>query len=434
MKGFEFWYNFFNLLIQSGLHVYFSGQFTGKKIKVRHFGLYFAFFYIVNTAVGNYNWGEAASAAFVSDLLNMAALVILCGVINHGMLGNDWFISCVASVLAVYVPQLCCGMMNAVETFIFPHVLGKVQMVYCIVTSSSLMALFLCLVFYKMILRCFSFREMKYPTYIWMLLPACIFFFAAEYYILWSAYTNVVVVPYTPENGKQMGLFLLQAAGLAALLSILYAYSYACRGLEDRLLVSSLTQEVRAQKSYVEEARIRYGKTRAFRHDIKNHLAVLAGLINSGDIGQAKEYLKKLRAVTEDLTFLCQTGNAVIDILLGDKLGLAEMKGIAQEVSVVFPEELKVDGLDLCVIFANAADNAIAACAEVKGPKYIRITGEQQGDFYMLEFENSCAPGPLPPYGTGLSNVKAAAEKYRGAITAEKTDTYFRLNVLLNIA
>lgn len=52
----------------------------------------------------------------------------------------------------------------------------------------------------------------------------------------------------------------------------------------------------------------------------------------------------------------------------------------------------------------------------------------------MLEFENSCAPGPLPPYGTVLSNVKAAAEKYRGAITAEKTDTYFRLNVLLNIA
>ena len=36
--------------------------------------------------------------------------------------------------------------------------------------------------------------------------------------------------------------------------------------------------------------------------------------------------------------------------------------------------------------------------------------------------------------GTGLRNVKAAAEKYRGAVLAEKEGSRFRLHVLLNIS
>lgn len=42
--------------------------------------------------------------------------------------------------------------------------------------------------------------------------------------------------------------------------------------------------------------------------------------------------------------------------------------------------------------------------------------------------------GPLPPMGTGLSNIKAAAEKYHGTMLVEKTDAPFSLHVLLNIS
>ena len=89
--------------------------------------------------------------------------------------------------------------------------------------------------------------------------------------------------------------------------------------------------------------------------------------------------------------------------------------------------------MDLCVIFANALDNAIAACRSAAGKRSIRITGRQQGDFYLLAFENTCLEGPLPPAGTGLANIRAAAEKYRGAVLAEKEGGRFTLNVLLNV-
>ena len=127
------------------------------------------------------------------------------------------------------------------------------------------------------------------------------------------------------------------------------------------------------------------------------------------------------------------TGSAVIDILLADKLETARARGVTAEVSLLWPQESGVDDFDLCVIFANALDNALRACLAAPETGFIQVTGRRQGSFYRLSFENTCTPGPLPPMGTGLRNVKAAAEKYRGAVLAEKEGS-LPLHVLLNIS
>ena len=88
----------------------------------------------------------------------------------------------------------------------------------------------------------------------------------------------------------------------------------------------------------------------------------------------------------------------------------------------------------LCIIFANALDNALKACQSITGTKSISITGKQQGDFYMLEFHNTCSENSLPHMGIGLSNIKSVAEKYHGAMLIETHDKKFSLNVLLNIS
>lgn len=121
----------------------------------------------------------------------------------------------------------------------------------------------------------------------------------------------------------------------------------------------------------------------------------------------------------------------MVDILLGEKLGLAE--GVAAEVSLRLPSPCGVDDFDLCVIVANALDNAISACRAGEGERSVRVTGRRQGDFYILVVENTCPDGPLPPAGTGFANIRAA-EKYRGAVLAEKKGRRFTLSVLLNIS
>ena len=112
----------------------------------------------------------------------------------------------------------------------------------------------------------------------------------------------------------------------------------------------------------------------------------------------------------------------------------AKAARLAPEISLLLPKHCGIDDFDWCVIFANALDNAICACRSIEGTKSIRINGERQGDFYMLTFENACSDEPLPSPGTGLFNIKSVAEKYHGAMLAERAGRHFSLNVLLNIS
>ena len=123
-----------------------------------------------------------------------------------------------------------------------------------------------------------------------------------------------------------------------------------------------------------------------------------------------------------------------MDLLLSEKLELAKANGIKAEVSLLLPKVCEIDDLDLCIVFANALDNALKACQSIEGTSSISITGKQQGDFYLLEFYNTCSENSLPHMGIGLSNIKSVAQKYHGAILIETHDKKFFLNVLLNIS
>ena len=61
------------------------------------------------------------------------------------------------------------------------------------------------------------------------------------------------------------------------------------------------------------------------------------------------------------------------------------------------------------------------------------MTGRIQGDFILIEVENSFQADGLIRKGTGLSNVKTVAEKYQGAMNIKTQGNVFILSVLLII-
>ena len=199
--------------------------------------------------------------------------------------------------------------------------------------------------------------------------------------------------------------------------------------------LSLLEQEERSLNQYVEEAKARYEKTRSFRHDIKNHITVVKDLLQNGKTGQALDYIRDLADRTEELSFPCATNNPVADILLGNKLGMAESMGIDVSCSLLLPQPCSIRDIDFCIILSNALDNAIQACKnmDARSGSYIRVTGHMQGDFILMEVENSFQGKGLVKSGTGLSNIKAVAEKYHGAVSIKTQETQFVLSVLLII-
>ncbi len=420
MDYFSLWLSALTIAAQGGLQLLFSGRFTGKQLKAWHFLLYLAALY-----------GLDGVFAHQGGLAVFGMLAALYGT-NRLLLGSGRVPSCVTAVISVYVTELSFGILNSIEAVIFPRMLGRAALLNAAIAGAVLTALALCVLFYWIILRRCSLRQDPAEPYIWMLLPMCLFYFAAELYILRTAYG--AAEPYRTQAGKNAALLAVQVLGLAALFASLLACQRARDGFRAQSELASLAQAADAQKTYVAQAKMRYELTRSFRHDVNSHLSVLAGLLAGGKLEQAKAYLEKLKVVAGELSFPYHSGNPVVDILLEDKLELAIADGAEVQVSLRLPQPCGADDLDLCVIFSNALDNAIQACGAVRGKKWISIQGKQQGSFYLLVFENSCRfPAPVAA-GIGLSNIRTAAERYGGAMTVEKTSSSFCLNVLLNIS
>lgn len=418
MDWFTICLNGLSLAAQGLLHMAFLCRLTGRRGRAWHFALYLLLLCGVEAVSAAAGWGTPAAMT--------AALLALYGV-SRLALRNRPALSCAAAVLAVYIFQMAAGMVNSLEAAVFPRV-PKGLPLYGLIVLAVLASLGLCGACYGLVLRLLPLGEDR-PCLGLLPLPG-LFFFAVELYILETAYSRLPASPEPP--GRHLALLALQALGLGALLCTLYAYRRACRGIRAQAELDSLSQSLQAQRTYVAEARARYEKTRSFRHDLQNHLSVLDGLLSAGRTEEARRYLGKLEAASAALAPPCRTGDAAVDALLGEKLALAKARGIPADISLRLPESGALDSLDLCVIFANALDNALQACGG--GEPFLRVRGERQGDFYRLAFENSCAAGPPPEPGTGLRNIRAAAEKYGGAAVYEKTGGHFRLDVLLNIS
>ncbi len=231
-------------------------------------------------------------------------------------------------------------------------------------------------------------------------------------------------------------MLIIQLLGIASLFCILFAYKKLLQSFQLSTELSLLEQKEHSLNQYVEEAKSHYEKTKSFRHDIKNHIAVVKELLQVGKAEQAIQYIGDMEDMAEELFFPCSTNNPVVDILVGNKLGIAKNMGINVDCSLLLPYPCSLRDIDICIILSNALDNAIHACKnmDVNTEKYIHIAGRIQGDFLMMEIENSYQGKEMFKKGTGLSNIKMVAEKYNGAISIKTQGRIFVLHVLLIIS
>lgn len=142
------------------------------------------------------------------------------------------------------------------------------------------------------------------------------------------------------------------------------------------------------------------------------------------------------------------TGNVIIDALLDDKSENAEKAGatIAFEGSV---PSSGISNADLCIIIANAVDNAVEACAADESPaeKEIRLNSVVRQGYLFFSITNPvCKPVTVKGknsiatsksdrehHGYGISNIVRTAEKYEGEVDITVQDSIFRLEVQVHL-
>ncbi len=90
---------------------------------------------------------------------------------------------------------------------------------------------------------------------------------------------------------------------------------------------------------------IQFKNTRAFKHDINNHLICIKNLITDGDIKSTETYLKKVTKSLENLNLKVNTGSPFADAVISEKYNISIDKGIEFKCNVKVPTNIKMDFL-----------------------------------------------------------------------------------------
>ena len=230
---------------------------------------------------------------------------------------------------------------------------------------------------------------------------------------------------------KNQGLAVLPAVLLGSLLLL-----RAIITLTDYERLQSESRLSALREMYYQGLQREQNQVRTLRHDMRNHMAVLQGLLDNGDTGKAEEYLRELlgSAALSGGRRICahETANAVLSV----KLGEMERLGIPADFQVNLPEKLDISDTDLCALLGNALDNAMEACTKVKTPD-IRLRCRMDKGMLMLMVSNPLPGDEKPGLGTtkadgknhgfGLPGMAEIARRCGGSLDTRTEDGRFEL-------
>ena len=434
--------DFFNVYIMGAVEMSFQSYFLAKILKKKMWPPFYFLF--------------AVCAVIVNDLVpsgmftGFVVLVFLLTAYGTFICHADFKYSLLYAALAMEIMLLCSGIVNSLMSLPYPwlpaffHETDNIAAML-VSEAASLVLTGFC---YYMVYRYFSwddFDPVDTPKTTMGMQQMVLIFIPILMIFIMSSYINAIEYDFQFEisvdkgpaehffsHGQMLSMYFL---GLASLFCILFSYKKLQQSFRFSTEISLMEQQEHSLNQYVEEAKARYDETKSFRHDIRNHIAVVKKLLQNGKLEEAITYVEDLDDMAEKMSFPCSTNNPVVDILVGNKLGIAKSMGIDVDCSLLLPYPCGIRDIDICIVLSNALDNAIHAVKSLDAgmEKYIRVSGRIQGDFLMMEIQNSFHGKGAFKKGTGLSNVKKVAEKYGGAMSIETQEHVFVLHVLLII-
>ena len=190
-------------------------------------------------------------------------------------------------------------------------------------------------------------------------------------------------------------------------------------------------------------------QVRTLRHDLRNHLTVILGLLKKRDTQGAIGYLEQMAnsPALQGSKRFCD--NEAANVVLSAKAEVMEQEGITADFAVSLPKELSVTDTHLAALLGNALDNAIESCAQEGDPQkrivFLNI-GAKDG-LLRMRVENYCSrpvrfEEGLPVttkadrqnHGIGVRSIRYIAQKYGGNAVFSAEDGFFRLSVLIPLA
>lgn len=209
--------------------------------------------------------------------------------------------------------------------------------------------------------------------------------------------------------------------------------------------LSGLKSEAEQIRQQEVQLRILHENVRHLKHDMKNHLMVLASYLNSGDIESAKTYTSEILDKLNCVHSYIETGNSLLNHILNEKLEVARAEGIGVKAEIETLSFAKMQSLDFSAMLSNMLDNALEASQkEPENRREMQVIVSAKRGYEAIVVKNkitgsvlSSNPGltsdkeETDSHGIGISQIKEIAEKYDGMFDFYEEDGYFCVGVFI---
>lgn len=204
--------------------------------------------------------------------------------------------------------------------------------------------------------------------------------------------------------------------------------------------------QLQRQQDEMQHLQQQYEEISILRHDFRNGIDCLCGMIEQGDCSGALAYAKRFkeRKVNTILSQV-QCSSTMLNAVVNAKFNDAQSKGIATSLRLVvqIPHDLE---FDLSIMLSNLLDNAIEACEKNPSNAQILLTISEEAGYYRIVVRNTIAVSVLKKnqelktekankklHGWGLRSVTDLVSKRNGLIDFYEKEGMFYVDILLPI-
>lgn len=219
-------------------------------------------------------------------------------------------------------------------------------------------------------------------------------------------------------------------------------FAYLFNSRKRLIEINALNEEcIKYQRDYYENILKSNEELRAFRHDVNKHYNSIKILLEDNRVNEAKEYMHKI-ASENNVEYIYKTENAIADYIINGKIRkINSCMPVKTRVVGKFPRHMSLDNTDLCIVLANALDNAEEALSKIEGNKKLEIYIQNYNERVFITMKNTSnyvdvknivtSKTDKINHGYGLSNIERVVERNDGKINMAYENGMFSIEIFV---